>query len=79
MKDGRSNNENDSLYYSLRIHAHLCAAQTKALELHVAIGNSEEGIVLGAHDVLARMIFRAALTNEDISRADELAAEFFNA
>lgn len=57
------------------IDADLLAIQTEALELHVAIADREECVILGAQDVRTRMELRATLTNDDIARADEFAAE----
>jgi hypothetical protein len=62
-----------------RIHADLLPVEPEPLVLHHAVGHGEQRIVLGAHDVLARMPFRPALANQNIAGLDELAAKFLHA
>jgi hypothetical protein len=49
------------------------------LELHVAIDQCEEGPIAASADVLAGVILRAALADDDAAGRDEFAAEGFDA
>ena len=48
-------------------------------ELDLAVAQGEQGVVLAATDVLARMDVRAALANDDVARVHLLAAEQLHA
>ena len=48
-------------------------------ELHAAVGQREQGVILAHADIDAGVPFRAALTNDDVAWNHGLIAEFFNA
>jgi len=58
-----------------REHADELAVRALIFEAHHAGDGREEAIVLGAADVLAGLVARAALTDENAAAADELAAK----
>src|SRR5690349_16472148 len=62
-----------------RLHVDLETALAAPLEDHDAVREREERVVLAAADVQARGNGRAPLTNEDVPRADLLAAEALHA
>jgi len=61
------------------IHADLLPVEPEALVLDYAVSDGEERVILGTHDVLARMPFRPALANKNIAGLDKFAAEFLDA
>jgi len=56
----------------------LFAGLVFALELDDTVDQCVKRVVLAHADVLARVDFRTTLANDDVSGADELAAEFFH-
>src|ERR1051325_3594134 len=58
-----------------RLHAHAQPARAVVLELHHAVGEGEEGVVLGQADILARLPLGAVLAQDDRAPADGLPAE----
>src|SRR4051794_26805405 len=62
-----------------RKHVHLLARPAEARELHLAVDEREQRVVLAAADVLARVNDRAALADEDHARRHGLAAELLHA
>ena len=50
-----------------------------AVELHLTIGQSEEGVILTAANTHTWMHFGAALANDDVARNDALAARLLDA
>jgi len=48
-------------------------------EAHNACNGSEQAVVLGAADVPAGLVTRAALANQDAAAGDQLAAEALDA
>ena len=48
-------------------------------ELHAAVGQREQGVILAHADVLARVEVGATLTNDDVAGDDGFAAELLDA
>jgi len=63
-----------------RLHAdELAVARATYLELHLAIGQGEEGVVTSATDVVAGVEARATLPHDDAASSDRLTAEQLHA
>ena len=62
-----------------RIHADALSRAPESLKGHLAVNERKERIVPSPTYVLARMDLRASLSDEDISGAHPLAAEFLYA
>src|SRR4051812_25283875 len=58
-----------------RVDAYELAVTPLVLELHDAVDEREQGVVLAAPDVLARLPLRPALAREDVAAEYALAAE----
>ena len=54
-------------FFLLRVNGNLLAVLTQALETNNALNLGEQGVVLAAADVQARMDLRAALTDKDVA------------
>ena len=61
---------------TLSINADELPLAPLVFELNKPFDQSEEGIVLAAADVAARLPFRAALASQNVAAEDVLAAEF---
>src|SRR3546814_470116 len=62
-----------------REHRYERATGLAVVELHMAVGGGEQGVILAHADVLAGMHLGAALADDDIARNDGLAAELLDA
>lgn len=63
----------------VRVDRNLFAVLAKTLECHDAFDQGEQGVILTASDVVARMNLGASLTINDVACLDAFAAEFFAA
>ena len=61
-----------NLLSDLFVNRNLLAILILALELYLAVYESEQGVVLADTDVVARMNVRASLTNENVASQNEL-------
>ena len=61
------------------IDRHIFAAKATSMESDAAFDQCEEGMVFAHADAFARVHFRAALTNDNVSADHFLTAELFHA
>ena len=66
-------------FFLLRVNGNLLAVLTQALETNNALNLGEQGVVLAAADVQARMDLRAALTDKDVARRNGLTVRTLDA
>src|SRR5215204_6338156 len=67
------------LFRDCGIDTDLVAALALVLELHLALDQGVDRVVVAHADVRARMPLRAALADDDVARDDPLAAELLDA